>query len=141
MKYSIIIVIVASATQLSACEFMGIFLDTANTAYYVMDATESGASILTVDAGPDLTATEGDTVELTGSAADSAHVRDFIYEWTQTNGPKVKIASLEPGKISFVAPAVDDDTSLSFRLRAGASSIRMREDFITVLVEPASASP
>jgi hypothetical protein len=73
----------------------------------------------TVDAGPDQTANEGDTVTLDGS--NSSDLDDGIasYQWTQTGGPSVTLSSTTAVQPIFTAPNVGPSgTSLTFQLTA-----------------------
>jgi hypothetical protein len=60
-------------------------------------------------AGPDQTITEGFQVTLTGSESFDPDGAVFSYEWTQTGGPRIELASTSTAQITFTAPAVGPD--------------------------------
>ena len=58
--------------------------------------------IFTVNAGSDQTAAPGDTITLTGSAANALGAP--TYEWSQTSGPSVTLSGANTLTASFTAP-------------------------------------
>ena len=59
---------------------------------------------------------EGSSVQLDASASSDADGIIVYYFWQQTVGPKADIANPEAETTSFLAPAVDDSTTLAFQL-------------------------
>jgi len=80
-------------------------------------ASHALAQLARVDAGPDQTVTEGDTVLLDGS---NSSLSRFItaYFWQQTGGnPSVTLKDANTAKASFIAPIVGPEgASLTFQL-------------------------
>ena len=142
MKYRIAVPTIVSATLLSACVAVAV-LETAGLVAEGLNpepAVSPSQVRVIVDAGLDSTAIEGETVILTGSAVVSADPHDLVFEWSQTNGPMVVIDSSGRVTASFVAPPVDRDVCLTFRLRAGVSDHNMHEDSVNIIVKSASAT-
>lgn len=69
----------------------------------------------TADAGDDQSAAEGQSVSLRGSAYD-ADGTIASFQWQQLLGPVVTLSGATSSAASFVAPAVDVDTELRFKL-------------------------
>ena len=59
---------------------------------------------------------EGSSVQLDASTSSDADGDIVYYFWQQTVGPKADIANPEAETTSFLAPAVDDSTTLAFQL-------------------------
>jgi hypothetical protein len=68
------------------------------------------------DAGADLEATAGERVQLDGSGSVDPDGRIDSYSWTQESGPAVALQGATQALADFVAPEVDTETILSFRL-------------------------
>ena len=87
----------------------------------------------TVDAGEDQNQIEGIEVTLSGSATD-ADGGISTYSWSQLSGTEVVLVDSDGAQASFIAPAVDADTNLTFQLLVtdndGASAI----DTVTITV-------
>jgi len=69
----------------------------------------------TVDAGSDQTVTEGDSVQLAGSASD-VDDSSLTYSWTQTGGSSVTLSDADTATPTFTAPDVDADATLTFEV-------------------------
>ena len=95
---------------------------------------------IAVDAGPDQIVVGGETVSLIGTIHTSRASDELVYEWAQTNGPVVEIDSVNSKSTSFVTHNWKRRVSLSFKLMAGVSESRMREDSVTIIVEPSIAT-
>lgn len=86
------------------------------TGHNVISAAHYDEDIL-VDAGPDQTVYEGDTVALDGSRS-SKPIGEFLsFEWSQTQGTAVILSDTKAARPSFDAPDVSaEGESLEFRL-------------------------
>jgi PKD repeat protein len=96
----------------------------------------------TVDAGSDQTVTEGDSVQLAGSASD-VDDSSLTYSWTQTGGPDVSLSDASAAQPTFTAPDVDSPTDLTFELTVSDGENQVT-DAVTVTVEssaPANQAP
>ena len=95
--------------------------------------------VLTADAGPDQTVTDGDTVELKANAVAATNCyADF--EWVQTSGPNIQPRFSIIPDMTFNAPPVSDISVLNFQLKATCRDGSTDVDGITVFVEPTSAT-
>ena len=92
------------------------------------------------DAGPDQTVTAGDTVTLQGSGSDAEDDR-LTYSWSQTGAPSVELRNPNQAAASFIAPAVDADTLLTFTLSVIDSGGLTSGDTVTVTVQPKPPEP
>jgi PKD domain len=86
------------------------------------------------DAGGDQTVNEGEWVTLDGDGSYDPDGEQLDYSWTQTSGPNVDLENDDEEEANFRAPAVNDDTSLTFELRVEDESGRSDEDSVTVNV-------
>lgn len=68
----------------------------------------------TANAGSDQNVQEGMTVQLSGSGSDAEGT--IIYQWLQISGPSVTLANSSNATSTFAAPAVAEDTLLTFQL-------------------------
>ncbi len=93
---------------------------------------------VTVEAGPDMNVGAGDIVTLSGRAKASRESPELVFEWIQTGGPVVKLQVVGIETASFVAPAFNNEYSMSFEFRAQLAGRDLREDSVIVLVKPAS---
>ena len=92
------------------------------------------------DAGPDQTVTAGDTVTLQGSGADAEN-DSLTYSWSQTGAPSVELRNANHAAASFIAPAIDADTLLTFTLSVTDSGGLTGSDTVTVTVQPKPPEP
>jgi glycerophosphoryl diester phosphodiesterase len=89
------------------------------------------------DAGADQTVTAGDTVELDGSNSTDPKGGDLEYLWEQVGGmPTVELQNDTSSIASFVAPAVEELTELTFRLTVQDSTGAGDSDTTVVTVLP-----
>ena len=92
-----------------------------------------------VNAGTDQTVQAGDTVTLVGNAS-SPDGTITSYEWMQTSGEAVELTGGNTSSVSFTAPTVTTDTTLTFQLIVNDSrGGRATDDvnvFVTVLLPP-----
>ena len=88
-----------------------------------------------VSAGPDVSVDSGERVTLAGEASDSdGLVMD--YRWEQVAGAPISISNGQRPVAEFVAPAVDTETTLTFRLTATDDGGVTASGEVAVVVEP-----
>ena len=80
----------------------------------ITDTTPSNTQP-TVNAGPDQTVDEGDTVTLSGTASDSDN-DPLTYMWTHDSALSISLADDTALSTTFTAPAVTQDTTVTFTL-------------------------
>ena len=80
----------------------------------ITDTTPSNTQP-TVNAGPDQTVDEGDTVTLSGTASDSDG-DPLTYMWTHDSALSISLADDTALSTTFTAPAVTQDTTVTFTL-------------------------
>lgn len=91
------------------------------------------------DAGPDQTVDEGASVTLDGRGSFDPENGALSYAWSQTAGPDVALDGAATATPTFVAPAVDADTVLSFRLTVTDAQGASASDVVDVTVRNAVA--
>lgn len=143
MTISRIIAAIATLLILSACDTgpSGPVLDLCMLP--PCDQPPPPAATVNAYAGSDQAVTEGDTVLIFGSG-DHSRSAALTFEWNQMGSPRVTLI-LEPQSsigrgASFVAPAVNTATTLTFRIRATGSDGVTNVDTVDILVQPTSAS-
>jgi hypothetical protein len=87
----------------------------------------------TAHAGPDISATAGQRLRLTGSATD-ADGGIGSYSWQQTAGPAVALAPISAGVAEFTAPSAGEASTLTFQLTATDVDGATSSDSISVNV-------
>ena len=85
------------------------------------------------DAGEDQVVNENETVELDGGDSVLPDDETMSFQWHQSDGPTVKLSGADSIVVSFVAPTVDADTSLTFVLTVSAGEFAS-EDSVSVRV-------
>ncbi|MGB5177936.1 MAG: PKD domain-containing protein, partial [Gammaproteobacteria bacterium] len=90
----------------------------------------------TANAGPDQTVTEGDAVTLDGSASSDPEGNLTSYQWVQTSGPSVTVNNASSAIASFTAPAVTQNTILTFDLTVSDEIAQTGTDSVTITVQP-----
>ena len=88
------------------------------------------------DAGVDQTVETGDIVSLDGSGSSDPDGTIATYQWAQTTGPAVALSNEDRATTSFVAPGVDTDTTLVFRLTVTDNDGATASDDVSVTVQP-----
>ena len=93
-----------------------------------------------VDAGADQTVREGDTVTLSGSAADP-DAGDAIesYAWSAPPGSGITFADGSSASTTFTAPAVDADATFTLTLTAGDGTDSGSDDVDVTVKDTGSA--
>ncbi len=88
-----------------------------------------------ISVGPDLNVDAGGRVTLTGEATDPEGSA-VAYRWQQLEGEPVELRNVERPNSTFIAPAVEVATTLTFRLTATDDSGTAATADTTVTVEP-----
>jgi len=89
------------------------------------------------DAGADLVATEGETVQLDATRSTDGDGSITSHLWRQTSGPGVVLSSILQARPTFVAPAIaaaDSGVTLSFEVMASDDGGFVDRDSVTVTV-------
>lgn len=94
----------------------------------------------TVDAGPDVTVVEADSVVLAATASDSDGTI-ASWAWSQVDGESVTLGGADTASVSFVAPAVTDISQLSFQLVVTDDDGATASDSVVVTVYPEGMVP
>lgn len=97
--------------------------------------------LISVDAGPLQTVTEGEVVTLsaTGKTHDNSPIR---YSWAQLVGTSVELSSFNGQQVQFVAPEVgDNEELLSFMVTGYAPGSGYANDLAMVKVIPSNGPP
>ena len=110
------------ALELYGAENIATFTSGGSTYAAVAAYDDDGVQILrltnsppTVEAGPDQTVDEGDTVTLSGTASDSDN-DPLTYMWTHDSALSITLADDTALSTTFTAPAVTQDTTVTFTL-------------------------
>ncbi|NDV89704.1 DUF1566 domain-containing protein [Alteromonas sp. 345S023] len=93
-----------------------------------------------VNAGADQTVDEGATVSLSASASDLDGTI-VSYSWVQTEGINVQLSNTLTATPTFVAPAIEDEINISFRLTVTDDDGATATDDITITVIPFNLTP
>jgi hypothetical protein len=88
------------------------------------------------DAGPDQTVDEGQTVTLDGSgSSDPNSTAPLGYEWVQTGGsPSLSLSPTDDAQLSFTAPDVDGEQTLTFELTVTDNDGKTGTDEVAVTI-------
>ena len=92
----------------------------------------------TADAGSDRIVTSGGNFTLDGSGSTDDRVNFLEYEWMQTAGPDAELEWWEVYGVNLnvIAPDVDENAILTFKLTVTDESNEADEDFVNVTVVP-----
>jgi MYXO-CTERM domain-containing protein len=93
------------------------------------------------DAGEDQIVDEGDEVTLDGTASSDPDSDTLSWSWTQEDGPEVVLVSSNSAQPSFIAPEVDDDTTLTFSLVVNDGTVDSLPATVAVTVRDQSSPP
>jgi hypothetical protein len=86
------------------------------------------------DAGPDQTVDEGTVVTLNGAGSTDPDGTIASYSWQQESGPAVSLNNASAASATFLAPQVDADTVLTFRLNVTDSDDSSATDTVIISV-------
>ena len=89
-----------------------------------------------VDLGPDLRVFAGDLVVLDGTNASDPDGTIVAVMWLQTQGPPVTLSDKMDSTVTFIAPAVNTETTLGFELVVWDNHYAPASDEILVHVSP-----
>lgn len=123
-----------------------------NNAIYVANRDSDTVSILystqtvivkpIADAGPDQTIESNDLIQLDSNNRSDPNGSPLTYSWNQTSGPEVILNDPTSSNPTFIAPDINEETSLEFELTVtnyqGESS---EPDEVTITINPISSSP
>lgn len=104
------------------------------------DIWEASLPRVEADAGRDVTADEGDLVQLDGSGA-GPEGELLAFAWTQLAGPPVELSSAGAAMPVFTAPFVTDASMLTFQLVVSAGDLVSEPDTVDVTVLDANRQP
>ncbi|MBK8915973.1 MAG: LEPR-XLL domain-containing protein [Phycisphaerales bacterium] len=91
------------------------------------------------DAGPDMHVSEGEEVQLKGSATDPEG-QSLTYEWVQTGGPAVELSDPHAASPTFTAPNLAGDARVTFELRV-SDGTHTSVDTVAVDISAESETP
>ncbi len=86
------------------------------------------------EAGNDRPADEGKIVQLDGSGSTDSDGTITAYAWTQTAGPAATLTGADTATPTFIAPEVEEDQDLSFKLTVTDNHGNTGTDSVTVRV-------
>ena len=92
-----------------------------------------------VEAGPDQTVDEGDTVTLSGSASDPEG-NTLVYRWTHDSDLPIGLADSRIPTTTFTAPEVASDATVTFTLEA-SDGTKSASDDVTVTITHVNKPP
>lgn len=90
------------------------------------------------NAGADLAVASGAQVTLNGSASSDPDGDALTYQWRQLQGPAVSLTGATTATPGFTAPAVAQETVLSFELVVSDGQLQSPADAVTVTVRPSA---
>ena len=100
---------------------------------YMTVAISADNDPVVIDLGPDLNATEGDTVSLGASVTDPEGYAT-IHSWEQVSGPSVELENPDSLSPTFTAAEAIEDTDLVFKFTASDGETEVVE-YVTVHVD------
>jgi|GEM_PF-1863784 len=84
-------------------------------------------------AGPEQTVASGVRVNLSAEAEDPEG-EPVTYQWSQLSGTDVEIENADQAEASFVAPAVEEEETLEFRLSVSDGTSSTEQDFAIIVI-------
>jgi len=100
------------------------------------DTTVSVNQQPTADAGNSQLISEETNVELNASGSSDPDGDSLSYNWSQTGGPSVDLSNATSATPSFTAPAISDETTLTFRVVATDENGGSDTDTVNITVQP-----
>ena len=85
------------------------------------------------NAGPDVSVQEGDEVTLDGSGSMDPWLRGLTFSWRQLDGPAATLAGADTATLTFTAPDVQRDATLTFGLVVMSADGRVGVEDVTVV--------
>ena len=115
---------------------------TGNSRTFTIDVSGLPDSPPSVDAGPDQTVPEGDTVTLNGTATGSDTGDALTYLWSH-DSPALPISLADPNSLdtTFMAPDVPANTTVTFTLSATDQSNATASDTVDIFIVHRNAPP
>ncbi|MFC5970387.1 malectin domain-containing carbohydrate-binding protein [Halomarina salina] len=92
------------------------------------------------DAGADVTVEEGQQVTLDASGSSDPNADTLGFTWSQLDGPDAGLDFFDSESVSFTAPDVDGDQTLTFQVSVSDGEFS-DTDTVTVTVEDADGEP
>jgi hypothetical protein len=93
------------------------------------------------NAGVDQTVAQGALVNLNGNGSSDTGGSIQSYQWAQVGGVEVSLTSANTATPTFVAPMVDETTTLTFQLQVTDSGGKPAKDTVVITVTGANQSP
>ena len=96
---------------------------------------DSVNAVPSVDAGPDQTVTEGDTVALNGTATDQDAGDALTYLWTHNSTLPISIADQDAADTTFAAPSVSSETTIAFTLAVSDGTATASDTLLVTITD------
>jgi large repetitive protein len=90
-------------------------------------------------AGPDQTVEEGEFVTLDATGSSDASNDPLAFTWTQMAGPRVMLEGASTLRPTFIAPDVDQETTLTFQVDV-SDGLESTSDTVDIVVLPESGT-
>ena len=95
----------------------------------------------TVEAGPDQTVGEGDTVTLSGTATDDDPEDDLTYSWTHDGPSGITFANPAALSTTFAAPDVAANTTVTVTLTVNGGTVDVSDALQVTITNPPNSPP
>ena len=134
-----------SGRELNGARMITTFESGGATYLAVTAAIDDGVQILginhrpAVNASPDQTVDEGDTITLSGTASDSDG-DTLTYSWTHDSALDIPFNATSP-VITFAAPQVNANTTITFTLTAGDDTYTSSDSLILTITDVPAIDP
>lgn len=95
-----------------------------------------------VEIGENQSVNEGESVALSPSVIDvDTEDEDLSYVWEQVSGPSVSLSSTSTRNISFIAPEVDQTSTITLRLTVSDQDDHSTSDTVNVVISNVDSPP